>query len=291
MIYSMTGFANGTIEYGQTRLYLELKAVNHRYLDITFRMPEELRHLENGLRDLIAQNMMRGKVECRVQLQGKTQLHNAGELEINKKLVAQLADLNHKIRKQHPDIAKLSVADILAFPGVLAAPADDTQDLRLLVNELMERVLTDFNQSRQREGEQLRQHLLKRLQNMEDIVEILSQLFPQLLQQYMDKVEQRLRDAVHNLHTDRLQQEFAIFIQKADVDEEFSRLRTHIEEVRRIVNSGKGAVGKRLDFLMQELNREANTLGSKSIATECTQASVELKVLIEQMREQVQNIE
>lgn len=290
MIHSMTGFANGSAECGSKRLYMELRAVNHRYLDIQFKMPEELRHLEGSLRETISAAVARGKLECRIQLQN-TGRRTAQTLEVDKKLVAQLADLNQKIRKQHPGIAKLGVADILAFPGVLAAPAEDGGDLNEAVAELLGEVLDEFNRARRREGEQLQQHLLKRLQNMDDIVEILSQLFPQLLQQHMDKAEQRLRDAVHNMNTERLQQEFAIFMQKADVDEEFSRLRTHIAEVRRIVTGSKGSVGKRLDFLMQELNREANTLGSKSIATECTQASVELKVLIEQMREQVQNIE
>ncbi|MDO4693087.1 MAG: YicC/YloC family endoribonuclease [Eikenella sp.] len=290
MIHSMTGFANGSTECGSKRLYMELRAVNHRYLDIQFKMPEELRHLEGSLREAISAAVARGKLECRIQLQN-TGRRPAQALDVDKKLVAQLAELNQKIRKQHPGIAKLSVADILAFPGVLAAPAEDSGDLNEAVAELLAEVLAEFNHARRREGEQLQQHLLKRLQNMDDIVEILSQLFPQLLQQHMDKTEQRLRDAVHNMNTERLQQEFAIFMQKADVDEEFSRLRTHIAEVRRIVTGGKGSVGKRLDFLMQELNREANTLGSKSIATECTQASVELKVLIEQMREQVQNIE
>lgn len=290
MIHSMTGFANGSAECGSKRLYMELRAVNHRYLDIQFKMPEELRHLEGSLRETISAAVARGKLECRIQLQN-TGRRTAQTLEVDKKLVAQLADLNQKIRKQHPGIAKLGVADILAFPGVLAAPAEDGGDLNESVTALLGEVLDEFNRARRREGEQLQQHLLKRLQNMDDIVEILSQLFPQLLQQHMDKAEQRLRDAVHNMNTERLQQEFAIFMQKADVDEEFSRLRTHIAEVRRIVTGSKGSVGKRLDFLMQELNREANTLGSKSIATECTQASVELKVLIEQMREQVQNIE
>lgn len=155
----------------------------------------------------------------------------------------------------------------------------------------MTSALKEFTAARKREGKKLGEHLLQRLDGMEEIVDALNELFPSLLQAHMDKVKTRLAEAVGNIDNDRLQQEFALFIQKSDVDEEFSRLRTHIAEVRRIVTEGKGSVGKRLDFLMQELNREANTLGSKAIAAECTQASVELKVLIEQMREQVQNIE
>lgn len=291
MINSMTGFANGSTEYGGKRLYLELRAVNHRYLDIQFKMPEDLRHLEGVLREAVSARAARGKIECRIQLQCGRQ-ENGGELQVNNKLVSQLAKLSNKICKKHPGINRLGVADILAFPGVLSAPAEEAGGLDDAAVQLLNEVLDVFKQTRGREGERLQQHLLQRLQQMEQILDGLAEKFPRLLQQHMDKVGQRLRETVDNVDNDRLQQEFALFMQKADVDEEFSRLRTHIAEVRRIISTKpKGGIGKRLDFLMQELNREANTLGSKSIATECTQTSVELKVLIEQMREQVQNIE
>ena len=291
MINSMTSFANGSAEHGGQRLYLELRAVNHRYLDIQFKMPEELRHLEGALREAVSGRVARGKIECRIQLRHGGQSGGHG-LRPDKKLVARLAKINDKICKKHPGIHRLGVADILAFPGVLAAPAEETGDLDEAVLQLINEVLAAFNQARSREGGQLQQHLLQRLQQMEQVLDALSGRFPQLLQQHMDKVRRRLREAVGDVENDRLQQEFALFMQKADVDEEFSRLRTHIAEVRRVAGGqSEGSVGKRLDFLMQELNREANTLGSKSIAAECTQASVELKVLIEQMREQVQNIE
>ena len=179
----------------------------------------------------------------------------------------------------------------MRFPGVLAGQSEDPEALAKTVQELLDEALKEFAAARKREGKKLGEHLLQRLVSMEEIVDALSELFPSLLQAHMDKVNARLAEAVGNIDNDRLQQEFALFIQKSDVDEEFSRLRTHIAEVRRIVTENKGSAGKRLDFLMQELNREANTLGSKAIAAECTQASVELKVLIEQMREQVQNIE
>ena len=291
MIKSMTGFANGSAEHGSKRLYIELRAVNHRYLDIQFKMPEDLRHLEGALREAVSAHAARGKIECRIQLRHGEQVGGEQELRLNKKLVARLAKINKKICERHPDIQRLGVADILAFPGVLAAPVEETGDLDEAVLQLINEVLLAFNQARSREGEQLQQHLLQRLQQMEQILDALAAAFPQLLQQHMDKVRQRLREAVGDMENDRLQQEFALFMQKADVDEEFSRLRTHIAEVRRIVTEQHGSIGKRLDFLMQELNREANTLGSKAIASECTQVSVELKVLIEQMREQVQNIE
>ncbi|MCP1659495.1 YicC/YloC family endoribonuclease [Neisseria perflava] len=288
-IKSMTGFANVAGECGSKRINLEIRAVNHRYLDVQFRMPEDLRHLEGALREQIAAAAARGKLECRIQVQDIAQ--GGQSLAVNQDLVAQLAQLNKQWRKQHGDLGKLGVADILKFPGVLASQNEDGETFAKTVQALLSQALQDFGAARQREGRKLAEHLLERLAAMEVIIDTLKEQFPALLQAHMDKVRSRLAEAVGNIDNDRLQQEFALFIQKSDVDEEFSRLRTHIAEVRRIVNEGKGSAGKRLDFLMQELNREANTLGSKAIAAECTQASVELKVLIEQMREQVQNIE
>lgn len=288
-IRSMTGFANAAGECGSKRINLEIRAVNHRYLDVQFRMPDDLRHLEGALREQIAAEAMRGKLECRIQIQDIAQ--GAQGLEVNQDLVAQLAGLNEKWRDEFDGLGKLTVADILKFPGVLASQSEDPEAFAQAVQDLLKQALKDFAADRKREGKKLADHLLDRLEKMEGIVNALSELFPSLLEAHMEKVRTRLADAVANIDNDRLQQEFALFIQKSDVDEEFSRLRTHIDEVRRIVTESKGSVGKRLDFLMQELNREANTLGSKAIAAESTQASVELKVLIEQMREQVQNIE
>ncbi|WP_233572051.1 YicC/YloC family endoribonuclease [Neisseria weixii] len=288
-IRSMTGFANAAGECGSKRINLEIRAVNHRYLDVQFRMPDDLRHLEGALREQIAAEAVRGKLECRIQIQDIAQ--GTQGLEVNQELVVQLADLNEKWRDEFDGLGKLTVADILKFPGVLASQSEDSEAFAQTVQDLLKQALKEFAAARKREGKKLADHLLDRLEKMEGIVDALSELFPNLLEAHMEKVRTRLADAVANIDNDRLQQEFALFIQKSDVDEEFSRLRTHIGEVRRIVTESKGSVGKRLDFLMQELNREANTLGSKAIAAESTQASVELKVLIEQMREQVQNIE
>ncbi|MFC3873716.1 YicC/YloC family endoribonuclease [Neisseria musculi] len=288
-IHSMTGFANAAGECGTKRINLELRAVNHRYLDVQFRTPEDLRHLESSLRESITAQALRGKIECRIQVQDNAP--DAQSLSVNQDLAAQLAGLNTQWRKQYEGLGKLTVADILKFPGVLAGQNEDAEALAQTVQLLLQQALADFAAARGREGAKLAQHLLERLDEMENIINRLNSIFPSLLEAHMEKVKGRLKEAVANIDNDRLQQEFALFMQKSDVDEEFSRLRTHIGEVRRIVTTAKGSVGKRLDFLMQELNREANTLGSKAIATECTQASVELKVLIEQMREQVQNIE
>ncbi len=289
MIHSMTGFANSWGECGSKRINLEIRSVNHRYLDVQFKMPDDLRYIESSLRERIAGKAVRGKIECRIQIQSV----EGGEtkLAVNEDLAGELAALGKTWRKRHKDLGKLTVADILKFPGVLQSQDEDPEAFAQMVTGLLESALADFIAARSREGSKLQEHILTRLAAMEGIVADLETRFPDLLQVYLDKARARLAEAVGNIDEDRLKQEFALYMQKADVDEEFSRLRTHIAEVRRIVTEHKGSVGKRLDFLMQELNREANTLGSKSIAAECTQASVELKVLIEQMREQVQNIE
>ena len=288
-IRSMTGFANAAGECGGKRINLDIRAVNHRYLDVQFKMPDELRHLEAALRERVAETAQRGKIECRIQV--RQAAATGAALSLNRELAAALADLNDDLRGQWGGLGKLTVADILNFPGVLAAQDEDGETLALAVKSLLDDALGEFAASRAREGEKLREHILQRLDAMEQTVAALEARFPQLIQVHLDKTRARLAEAVANIDDDRLKQEFALFMQKADVDEEFSRLKTHIGEVRRVVSGAKGSVGKRLDFLMQELNREANTLGSKAVAAECTQASVELKVLIEQMREQVQNIE
>lgn len=288
-IHSMTGFANASGSCGSRHIHLEIRAVNHRYLDVQFRMPEDLRPLEGSLRELIAARAVRGKIECRIQVQDNGS--GAQGLAVNQDLVGHLAALNKQWRKQYEGLGRLTVADILKFPGVISGQNEDGEAFAQTVSALLSQALDDFSAAREREGAKLAQHLLSRLDEIDKIVDKLGAVFPSLLEAHMEKVRGRLKEAVENIDNDRLQQEFALFIQKSDVDEEFSRLRTHTAEVRRIVNTAKGGAGKRLDFLMQELNREANTLGSKAIAAECTQASVELKVLIEQMREQVQNIE
>lgn len=289
MIKSMTGFAHVSGEFGNKRIDLEIRSVNHRFLDVQFKMPEDLRYLESTMREIIAQHVTRGKLECRIQINNL--VDNSGSLHINHELVNELAVLNSQWRKQHEDLGKLTVAEILNFPNVIISVERDHEALATGVQTLLNNALLDFVETRKREGLKLQAHLLERLELMDDIITALESLFPGLLKTHMQRVRARLVEAVASVDEDRLKQEFALFMQKADVDEEFSRLRTHIAEVRRIITEHKGSVGKRLDFLMQELNREANTLGSKSIASECTQVSVELKVLIEQMREQVQNIE
>lgn len=288
MIHSMTGFASASGEITNTLIHLELRAVNHRYLDIQFKLPEELRYLETILRERLSAKVWRGKVECRVNTQSiSTQ---SSELNYNPELVAHLAKINQTLLGQYSNLSPLSIAEILKFPGVLSDTATDQDSLTTGTIDLFDSALNEFCSSRAREGEKLKEHMQERLTKMLGIISKLEETLPSLIEQYLTKVQTRLKEALENIEDDRIKQEFVIFTQKSDVDEELSRLKAHISETNRTLDQ-KGSIGKRLDFLMQELNREANTLGSKSIAAESTLASVELKVLIEQMREQVQNIE
>ncbi|BEV72197.1 YicC family protein [Paludibacterium sp. THUN1379] len=288
MILSMTGFASTNREFPGGMLTLELRAVNHRYLDIQMRLPEELRIIEPQMRELISGKVSRGKLECRV---GLNQLDStAPMLEINTEYLQTLLNVAGEVRALAQESKGLSVGEMMRWPGVLKSNQLAPEVLQQLCLEGLAAVLADFNASREREGDKLRTLLLERVAGMESIVAAVKPKLPQILDAYMAKLSGRLREALGNIDDDRIKQEFALFAQKIDVDEELSRLTTHLTEVRRILKAD-GQAGKRLDFLMQELNREANTLGSKSVSAETTQASVELKVLIEQMREQIQNIE
>ena len=288
MILSMTGFAAVSKEFPGGILTVELRAVNHRYFDAQMRLPEELRATEQQLRELIAAKVSRGKIECRVTL---NQAENtAAASAINEPALQQLIVLANKIRSQDQSIKPFSVAELLRWPGILRTQEIAPETLQQLTTQTLSKALEDFVASKAREGEKLKQILLSRCTEIERIIHDLQPKLPKILDAYMAKLTARLQEAVSHVNEERFQQEFALFAQKIDIDEELGRLNTHLSEVRRILERG-GQAGKRLDFLMQELNREANTLGSKSVSAETTQASVELKVLIEQMREQIQNIE
>ena len=288
MIYSMTGYATVARELPQGTLNLELRAVNHRFLDIQFRMPEELRAVEPALRDLFAGKISRGKVECRL---GYTQsVAGAAHLELNQELTRQLGTLNEQVQALLPDSEPLRIIDVLRWPGVLASNALPVDELRDVCTALARATVDEFNASRGREGERLKSFILERVTRMEELVASVVPRMPQVLAAYQEKLAARLREAIGSADDERIRQELALFMTRSDVDEEISRLGTHLTEVRRVLDRG-GTAGKRLDFLMQELNREANTLGSKAADNEVSQTAVELKVLIEQMREQVQNIE
>jgi len=288
MIASMTGFAAAAAELPGCSLSVELRSVNHRYLDIQLKLPDELRTLDTALRDLLTSKVRRGKVDCRITLNHA--LPGAATLAIDAGRVAQLRDAAAEVMRHAPDSAPISVADILRWPGVLTEPSLPPEALAERVLELTRRTLAELAASRLREGEKLKEMLEERCRGIEAQVERVEPRIPAIHAAFVEKLGARLNEAGLDPDQERLKAELALFAAKIDVAEELSRLSTHVAEVRRVLAAG-GASGKRLDFLMQELNREANTLGSKSVDAELSQAALEIKVLIEQMREQVQNIE
>jgi uncharacterized protein (TIGR00255 family) len=288
MTASMTGFAARSLSIDHASVSIDLRSVNQRFLELHFRLADEFRPLEPQLRELIQQRLARGKVECRVSL---TQLPAATlDNGLNPGILERLAQWQDDVLERLPGAAPLSVNEVLRWPGAVQVATLSPEAMNEAVLAGVRATLDELVESRQREGAKLRQHILDRLAAAEAEVAALKPLLPALAAAQREKLAERLRDALGEAGHERLAQEVALAAQKADVDEELSRLATHFAEVRRVLGQ-PGAAGKRLDFLMQELHREANTLGSKSVAVETSRASLELKVLIEQMREQVQNIE
>jgi uncharacterized protein (TIGR00255 family) len=288
MILSMTGFAAVGAELPGCTLAVELRSVNHRYLDLQLRLADELRGLETPVREILAAELKRGKIDCRVTLTRAAA--GASALAVNAERVAQLRDAAADVQRHAPGSAPLSTIEILRWPGVLTEPSIDPEQLANRALTLVRQALSELAASRQREGEKLRAMIEERCKGIEAQLARIAPRVPAIHDAYVEKLGARLRDAGLDPDTERLKQELALFATKIDVAEEVSRLVTHVAEVRRVLGTG-GSSGKRLDFLMQELNREANTLGSKSVDAELSHAALELKVMIEQMREQVQNIE
>jgi uncharacterized protein (TIGR00255 family) len=255
-------------------------------------MPDELRGFESVLREAITVQLQRGKVECRINYASRSAQSGA---VLNRDLLQQLALWNKEIQAELPDARSLSVADVLRWNGVLETPVATADELRATLLDLLQISLQEFSASRAREGEKLKDFLLQRLKKIEALRNDVMPHVPAAIAAYEQKLITRLRDAMQNspmqdTWDERVRQEIALFVSKIDVDEELSRLAGHLSEMHRILLLG-GTVGKRLDFLMQELNREANTLGSKSVDAEVSRSAMEMKILIEQMREQIQNLE
>lgn len=288
MARSMTAFARQELAKDWGTLTLELRSVNHRYLDISMRMPEDFRNLEPKIREKISAKLGRGKVD--VGLKFTRADATAGEISIDKDLIQQISKASREIDHILYNPEAVSSLDILRWPGVIKAPELDTDELSSALFELLDTTLNDMLQGREREGEKLVTLIQQRCQSINEVIEVVKKRLPEIMQIWREKLLTRIQEASVEVDENRLEQELVIIAQKTDVDEELDRLVTHVTEVERVLKDKK-PIGRRLDFLMQELNREANTLGSKSIDTETTKASVDLKVLIEQMREQIQNIE
>jgi len=287
MIHSMTAFARAEQAGPNGTLSWELRSVNHRYLEPHLRLPEALRDLEGAVRDALRQGLSRGKVECTLRYAEDS----AGKpLQVDRERAAQLVAAAESVAGLIKQPAPLNPLEVLGWPGVLVADAADPQALNQAALALFNQALGELKSGRAREGAELAKLLGERLDAILAEVVALRELVPQMLAAQRQKILDRCAEMQAELDPQRLEQELVLLAQKSDVAEELDRLSTHVGEVRRVLKAG-GAAGRRLDFLMQELNREANTLGSKAFDPRSTQAAVNLKVLIEQMREQVQNIE
>ena len=288
MIRSMTAFARVEKNTEKCLLSLEIRSVNHRFSEVSLRIPEDLRPLEPKIREIISSRIKRGKIDANLRFQAVA----SGEenFEIDKDLAAKLAHATREIDQLLYNAAPVNALEVMRWPGVIKAPEQDLTQVGSDTLTLLDEALSELIETRTREGEKLKAIIEARCTAMEDQVNTVSQRLPEILQAMRSRLEERLSEIKGELDPSRVEQEIVILANKADVDEELDRLTTHVGEIRRVLGQDE-PVGRRLDFLMQELNREANTLGSKSVHTDLTNASVELKVLIEQMREQVQNIE
>ena len=287
MTASMTAFARVESNQDWGTLVWEIRTVNHRYLEPHFRLPETMREIEPRLREQLRKSLNRGKVECSL----KVMLAEGSEqISLNHALVQQLDQAINSICDVVDKAKKTDPLDILRWPGVMEQSEADINQIQKHALKGFTEALEKVREARDREGTELKQFILQRLEGINQETVVVRKFMPELIQAQRDKITQRLADAAVEVDQNRLEQELVFLVQKADVEEELDRLETHVNEVTRILN-GKGTIGRRLDFLMQELNREANTLGSKAVGVEVTQSAVNLKVLIEQMREQVQNIE
>lgn len=297
-ISSMTGYANAKVQTDMGLLSIDIRSVNSRFLDLSFRASEEIRFLEPKFREIISGKIARGKMECRLNL---VDSGLSADTALNEEALNKLMALQTQVLKTDPSATALRVADILNSPGIVAAPVPDPEVFAKQVLTGFEQCLEVFNESRQREGAALAQVLLKYCTQIEDLVNTLRPKIPEILQAQKDKLTERLEEALGTTLADgaqitkeevneRIRQEITLYGIKLDVNEEMERLCTHVKEVRRTLDRG-GPVGRKLDFLMQELNREANTLGSKAVSISMTDTSVNLKLVIESMREQIQNLE
>ena len=288
MTLSMTAFSRQQNEQEWGSLTWEVRSVNHRYLETSVRLPESLRALENGVREAVRKRLTRGKVECALRFQSEAKI--SSDLHLNTTLIKQLVQANVEIEQITGTSSNLSNMEVLRWPGVIEEQDFDKTSIEKQALSLFGAAMDDLVATREREGAELQGFIKKRIDAVREIVVNVRNKMPEILVKQKQNILDRLAELQAELEPARLEQEVSLLAQKADVEEELDRLDSHLNEVERVL-SANGQKGRRLDFLMQELNREANTLSSKSIVVETTLSAVELKVLIEQMREQIQNVE
>ncbi len=287
MIYSMTAFARSEVKKEWGTAVWEIRSVNQRYLETYFRLPEQFRSLEPVLRERFRKRLQRGKVECALRFTANDSA--VTKLNLNEQLAKQVLHAADWVQS-HGQSTGVNPLDVLKWPGVIASEEADMDAIQADMLEGLDKAMNDFIAARGAEGETLKSLIEQRLDAIEIEAEKVAQRMPEILTWQREKIQARFEEAKLELDAARVEQEMILLAQKVDVAEELDRLNSHVAETRKILKKG-GACGRRLDFMMQEFNRESNTLGSKSISTEITQSAVELKVLIEQMREQIQNIE
>jgi uncharacterized protein (TIGR00255 family) len=288
MTSSMTAFSRQQQEQEWGSLTWEIRSVNHRYLETSVRLPESFRALENGVREAVRKRLTRGKVECALRFQSEAKI--SSDLHLNTKLIQQLVQANIEIEQITGTSISLNNMEVLRWPGVIEEQDFDKTSIEKQALSLFSAALDDLVATRAREGAELQGFIQQRIDSVRKIVVSIRNKMPEILARQKQNILDRLADLKAELEPTRLEQEVSLLTQKADVEEELDRLDSHLNEVERALGA-KGQKGRRLDFLMQELNREANTLSSKSIVVETSLNAVELKVLIEQMREQIQNVE
>ena len=288
MIRSMTAFASCEVDVEGYTLIWEVRTVNHRYLDISPRLPEIFRSIEPSVREVVGKHLKRGKVDCNLFYRKQKQGEEA--IEVNEARLNQLLKVASNIEMNMSQFQAISALDVLRWPGVQSEVREDLEPVHegaiLLFNQALEQLV----ESREREGADILDMVESRCKLIQEQIQVAKTRLPEVQAQLREKLEKKINDLLEEPEQARLEQELVYFLQKMDVEEELDRLESHVKEVRRVLSQTE-PVGRRLDFLMQELNREANTLGSKSADIQTTNVSVELKVLIEQMREQIQNIE
>lgn len=289
MICSMTAFARAQNQSEYGSLVCEMRSINHRYLETSVHVPDMFNAMEMPIREAIRKLVKRGKLECNIRFQPSPQ--KEGSLfSINTGLVRELSLASAQIAEIFEKSSSFNPTDILRFPGVLEAQTVELEAMKKEILALVNKTTKELVTAREREGEELKQLFLQRLDSMQEQLAKIRERLPLAAQEQQERILKRFNEAKLELDPTRLEQEMLMFVQKIDISEEIDRTETHISEIRRILQQG-GAVGRRLDFLLQELNREANTIASKSVDSIITHAAVEMKVLIEQIREQVQNVE
>ncbi len=289
MIYSMTGYAAKPIQINSSLIQLEIKSVNHRFLDITIKSADEFKPLENLMRNLISSQISRGKIDIKCFFKDNKELNQ--ELHLNQELLKEYLALINQINQLNEFPAPVSAAQIIAMPGIIKQQNLNLEEIQEPILQGFTDLLQEFKLTQEAEGNKLLDILTARLTQIQEIIFNIHPLLAQITHDYREKLKLRLSEVLgeSEINDSRLQQEFAFFCQKMDVNEEIDRLGAHVSEFKQLLTKG-GAIGKRLDFICQEMHREANTFGSKSVSIETTQKAVDLKVLIEQIREQIQNI-